>query len=156
MNKILPRGKLLDIEANTIVMYSINPIAILVAAIASMGLGAFWYSPRGFGKTWMRLMGFTDEHVQNDQKRGMAWRYVFGFLSNLVMAFVLAMYIAIATTPSAFSGAFMGSFLWLGFIATVSSNSVLWEGKPWKLYFLNITYNLASLLLMGAIIGAWK
>lgn len=32
-------------------------LGIGLAAVADMGLGAFWYSPTGFGKIWMKKMG---------------------------------------------------------------------------------------------------
>src|SRR3989337_3239270 len=38
---------------------SVNYLAVVVAAVASMIIGAIWYSPRVFGKMWMRLTGNT-------------------------------------------------------------------------------------------------
>jgi hypothetical protein len=44
---------------------------------------------------------------------------------------------------------------WLGFVAPVSLGAVLWDGKPWKLWFINAGYFLATLLVMGLILGYW-
>lgn len=55
---------------------SINYLAVVVAAVVSMGLGAFWYSPLGFGKMWMNLSGITP---QNQQASLMVSLQDFGF-----------------------------------------------------------------------------
>jgi len=38
---------------------SINYIAVILATLSSMAVGAIWYTPRVFGKLWMRLTGVT-------------------------------------------------------------------------------------------------
>ena len=37
----------------------------VLGAVAAMVLGMFWYSPKGFGKTWMVLVGITPEKMKN-------------------------------------------------------------------------------------------
>lgn len=44
---------------------------------------------------------------------------------------------------------------WLGFVAPVTLGSVLWDGKPWKLWGINAGYFLVTLLVMGLILGYW-
>lgn len=41
----------------------IRLIAVLVAALAGMMLGAFWYSPVAFGKAWMDSIGKSEEEL---------------------------------------------------------------------------------------------
>lgn len=48
-----------------------------------------------------------------------------------------------------------GFWNWLGFVAPVTLGAVLWEGKHWKLWFLNNGYYLVTLLLMGAVLALW-
>jgi hypothetical protein len=38
---------------------------------------------------------------------------------------------------------------WLGFIATTSLGMVLWEGKSWKLYAINIGYYFVTFIIGG-------
>jgi hypothetical protein len=82
------------------------------------------------------------------------------FVGSLLMSYVLA-------NELVFSGAFMqtsgvtvglmgGFFNWLGFVAPVSLGTVLWDGKSWKLWFINSGYYLVSLLLMGSLLSVWK
>ena len=42
----------------------INYLAVLVAVIASMVIGLVFYHRAVFGRTWMSLVGHTDESVQ--------------------------------------------------------------------------------------------
>ena len=53
------------------------------------------------------------------------------------------------------NGAIVAALIWIGFMATKALGGVLWEEKSWKLYFLNVSYDLVSLVAMGVIIGAW-
>ena len=127
---------------------TINYVAVLVAAVASMGLGAIWYGPL-FGKHWMALSGMKKEDV--DMSKGaMTKMYAAGFVIALVMAYVLAWWIGLSETRVS---AFMtGFWLWLGFVATITYNSVLWGGRPKKLWLLDNGYYLLSLLMMSMIL----
>ncbi len=69
---------------------SINYLAVVVAAVASMIIGAIWYSPRVFGRMWMRLTGKTMDQMAG-QNAGRA--YLVTFFGSLVMAWVLAMFV---------------------------------------------------------------
>lgn len=138
-------------------------LALLVAAIIDMALGFFWYGPL-FGKQWMALSGITPQQITEKskaKKSEMNKLYFMAFIGALVMSYVLAVMIVFAQSYliGAYSGVILGlkvGFLvWLGFIAPVLLGSVLWEGKPWKLYFLNIGYYLAVLLINGVVLASW-
>lgn len=137
----------------------INYLAILVCGIVSMFVGYLWYGPL-FGKTWMALMGMKMEMMTEAQKKGMSKSYFMMFVGSLVMAYVLSYNLFFAATylkVSGVSAGFMSAFWnWLGFIAPVTLGSVLWEGKSWRLWFLNNSYQLVTLLIMGAILAVWR
>ena len=49
----------------TIMELPINPIAIPVAAVAALFIGAIWFNPKvGFGNLWMRESGMTEEKMK--------------------------------------------------------------------------------------------
>jgi hypothetical protein len=50
------------------------------------------------------------------------------------------------------SGAF---FLWLGFVATVTLVTKLYEKKPWGLWLLDNAFWLITMMLMGVILSVW-
>lgn len=134
----------------------VNYLAVLGAAAINMGLGAFWYSMSGFGKTWMKLSGISKEDIEKAKKAGMTKSYGIAALGSFVMAYVLAHIIGFAQGDTIAEGLQGGAWVWLGFVATVLLSSVLWENKPWKLYAINAGYYLVSLLLMGALLAVWK
>jgi hypothetical protein len=132
----------------------INYFAVLVAAIVANVIGAIWYGPL-FGKLWMKLMGFTKKDIDKAKKKGMGKSYLLMFVGSLVMAYVLAYFVGILSASTAMGGFQVGFWLWLGLIVPVLLSSVLWEGKPGKLYILNIAYWLVTLEVMGAILAVW-
>jgi hypothetical protein len=140
-------------------MVPINYWAVLAAAIAQMILGYLWYGPF-FGKPWMAMMGITPESMKTAQSKGVGKSYALMAIGALIMSWILAHAIIFASAYLKFSGITAGitvGFLnWLGFIAPVTMGSVLWEGKPWKLWLLNTSYYLVGLCLMGIILALWR
>ncbi|OGY43315.1 MAG: hypothetical protein A2729_05340 [Candidatus Buchananbacteria bacterium RIFCSPHIGHO2_01_FULL_39_14] len=133
----------------------LNYGAIVVAALFHMVLGWAWYSVL-FGKAWMKLMKIDAKKVEEAKKKSMAKPFGIMTIAALVMSYILAHFIRYTGSMSALEGLQAGFWLWLGFIATVMVNSVLWEEKPWKLYLLNVAYYLVSLLGMGVILASWQ
>jgi hypothetical protein len=129
--------------------------AVLVSGILAMAVGAFWYSPAGFGKQWMRLSGITPEQM-NAGKGKMGTLYALGLLGAIVMATVLAFFVGFARAATASAGAQVGFWAWLGFIVPLLLGGVLWERKPWALFVLNAGYHLVVMVAMGVLLALWK
>lgn len=139
-------------------MISVNYLAILVAAIIQVAIGSLWYGPL-FGKPWMKLIGMTDQHMQDAKAKGMGGSYAMMAVGALVMNWVLATFITSAEAHyqlwTASYGIHIALLLWLGFILPITMGSMLWEGKSWKLWFLNAGYYLVTLCITGALLGVW-
>ncbi|MEK9146565.1 MAG: DUF1761 domain-containing protein [Patescibacteria group bacterium] len=133
---------------------TVNYLAVVVAAVASMAIGFAWYSMPVFGKPWVKLLGLTQEALKKSQKE-MGPKYGIMVLASLLMAFVLAVLVKLAWSQTAIGGAKVGALAWLGFVATVGLNSFVFENKPFQLYLINVAYYLVSLVVMGAILAAW-
>ena len=133
---------------------NVNYSAVLVCGIISMVLGALWYGPL-FSKKWIAYMDFTPEQIETGKKKGMTTSYLVNFIGALVMAYVLSHIIDFAQAETVSRGLQTGFWVWLGFVATVSLGSVLWEGRPTGLYILNNAYQLLALLINGAILAVW-
>lgn len=130
---------------------SVNLLALLAATVANMALGFLWYSPVLFAKQWTKLMGYTAESMKQAQK-DMGTMYLLSTLSTLVTAFVLAQVFAwlqIGELVGALSTCFI---LWLGFIAPVQFTDVLFGRKLMNLFLINTGYQLAGMLVMGAVL----
>lgn len=121
----------------------VNYLAVILSAVSSMVLGSLWYGPL-FGKPWMKMMGKTQESMKGITGSEMGKLYGIQFLGSLVMAFVLTQ----VPNTSPF-------LIWAGFVAPVTLTTVLWEGKPWKLWLLNNGYFLILLYLMKFVLSLW-
>lgn len=137
-----------------VAIVSINYFAVLVATIAAIVLGFLWYGPL-FGKTWMRLMNIDKKKMEEAKKKGMTMNYVIMIISTLVMSYILAHFVKYLGATNIAGALQAAIWIWLGFIATVQIGIVLWEGKPWKLYFLNAAYWLVNLAVMAIILALW-
>ena len=133
----------------------VNYVSVLAAAIASFVIGALWYSPMLFGKMWMKLSNVSDKEMKKAKQKGMTKNFAFQFLASLVMSYILAHFVYYTQASTVFEGMQTGFWIWLGFVATVMLGIVLWEGKPWKLYFIKAGHELVALAVMGAILAVW-
>ena len=132
----------------------INFLAVVVAAVAPMVLGAVWYGPL-LGKAWMRAHGHTPERLEEMQK-GMGRAYGLSFVCYLVMATVLAylmLWIGAITVPG---GVWLAFLCWLGFAATIGMTAHLFSDRKPATYLIDVAYQLVYMLAMGAILGAWR
>lgn len=136
----------------------INYLAVLAAAVAAFVFGFLWHGPV-FGKLWMSLSGITQEQMEAAKAKGMGamkWQMLGTFLQQLLTAYVFALF-AMWMGFMDVSGALQLAFWsWLGFIVTTQLNGVLWENRSKHLYLFNITYQLASFMILSLIVTLWK
>ncbi|WP_372948290.1 DUF1761 domain-containing protein [Mariniphaga sp.] len=130
---------------------SINYLAVIVAALSSFIVGWIWYGPL-FGKTWMKLHGFTEEELK-DSSMSMPVIMVVNYIATALAALAIAMFIGPEATAG--FGIFAGLMIAIFWIGTSRLNDVLYEKKPWGLFFINVGYNTVIYVIMGAILGAW-
>lgn len=128
-----------------------NWLAILVSAVAFMAVGAFWYGPL-FQKPWMRMTGITEESA----KAGAGKAYASMFVVAVISVIVLAVFINTLEADSFVEGMLVGLLIWVGFVATVMLNPVIFEKRPFALFLLNSGYNLVVLLVAGGILAVWQ
>ena len=129
----------------------INYLAVIVAALAHMAIGFLWYGPL-FGETWIRSIGKTREEIAG----GGNVPYVVSTLSTLVMAFALALLLTLPDQVNVVTGIVFGLLAAVGFIAPAVATGAVFESRPWTVTLLTIGYEGVSLLVMGAILGAWR
>lgn len=130
----------------------VNWWAVMVAGIVMFAIGAVWYTAL-FGKQWRALMGVPE----GSEQQGFVQAMVVGFIANLVEAYILAVFIGYVFAKSdPFTGALVGIWAWVGFVATIMIPSIFYERKPVMLVVINGAYQLIGLVVMGAIIGWWR
>lgn len=155
----------------------INPIAIPVAAVAALVIGAVWYNPKiGFGKIWLRESGMTEEKMKSGNMA-----IIFGL--SLVFAAMLAVLLMQFTNHqwgalgmiggdpdvagesfkafmseygSAFRsfkhGALHGTIFGVAGALPIIGTIALFERKSGKYIFVNAGYWIVTLAVMGALL----
>lgn len=129
----------------------INWLGVLLAAIASMALGAAWYM--GLSKQWLAATGKTTEEIMAGSG-GQATPFIWGAVMQLVMAYFLAL-----LTPAILGGmtpgnaVAVGLHIWIGFIITAMILNHRYQGEKWSLTVIDGGYLLAALIVQGVVLG---
>jgi len=134
------------------ILSSINVWAVLVAALSAFIVGWLWYGVL-FGKLWMKLNGFTEEMLRDGKGMSMPLVMIINYIATVLAAFAIAMFIGSAADMH--FGIFAGFMIALFWIGTSRLNDVLYERQPFKLYLINLGYNLVIYIIMGAVLGTW-
>lgn len=133
----------------------INWLAVLVATLASFALGAVWYSVL-FKKAWIREVGMSEETM----KQGANMAKIFGtcLLLTAIMCFGMATITQghpMAALNGWQEGLYHGLFVGICFVAPSTGINYLYQRKSFTLWAIDAGYQVAFLVLMGAILGAW-
>lgn len=132
----------------------VNYLAILVAAIACFLLEAGWYTL--FMKTWLIGIGRTMAWLESAAGYSPMLQYGTAFVSAAVMAAAISCVTQLTGRQTALRGMKVGALLWLAFELTTISTEYVFEVRPLSLLAINAGYWLFGMVLMGAIVGAWK
>lgn len=130
----------------------VNWLAVVLAGLSSMVVGATFYARPVYGTLWMKLAHLDEKKLGNPGKS-----LVLALVMSLVMAFVIA-HVAAISRPfydvSALSAALTTAFwLWVGISLTTVVIHDAFEHRPWKLSFLTVAYQFFAMMAMGLIIG---
>ena len=134
---------------------NVNILAVFVAALVTFVLGAFWYSPLLFAKQWMQAQGYTPEKLETMKRQGTTRGYIVSLLCYFVMAYVVALLASYTNSTSVAQGLWLGLLAWLGFAATIGLIANMFSDKPIAAWVIDAGYQLAYLLIMGAVLSVW-
>lgn len=130
----------------------INHWAVLVCAIANLALGALWYSPLLFYKSWMTENNFTDEDIK---KVNPAKIYSITLLISVIISYNLAFFLGDNKTDMIW-GTTAGFLAGFGFSALIFTVVALFEQRSWKYILINGGYITIYFTLIGFILGTWR
>lgn len=132
----------------------VNYLAVGLAALAAFFLGFLWYTVI-FAKPWQELIGMGSNGrgaASASQTPNLGHLLVGSLILEIIMAFLLAR--AIGTGADAMTGLVYGLTVGLGWVALAFGVNYMFEGKPFKLWLINASYNVVVFSVMGLIIGA--
>ena len=130
----------------------LNYMAIAAATVVTFIEGSVYYSPLMFGPLWMRLSGMDPSAAAKISR----WAVLGEIARDFVLTYVVARLVARLADADWRSATGLGLWLWIGFPLMLLSGSVMWQGVSWKIGAIHAGDWLAKLLLITAIVGAWR
>lgn len=127
-----------------------NYLAIVIAAVAAWLAGAGWYM--ALGRTWTAALG-TEKMTPAGQRPAAFLPYVYAFIAELLMAWILAGLLGHIGALTVRGGIISAAFCWLGFVMTTMAVNNIFAGRDARLLLIDGGHWLLVLVLMGAIIG---
>jgi len=131
--------------------HTLNFWAILASAVSAFLVGGLWYSSFMFGALWKKANRFGE----GEPPAATGKVFAISFILTLVMALNLAMFLNDPKTTAAW-GATAGFLAGFGWVAMGIGVVALFECRPWSYVLVNGGYLTVALVLMGAILGAWR
>jgi hypothetical protein len=128
--------------------------AIVVAMIVSFIFEAGWFS--FFMVPWAIGIGRSEDWAMHPVRGLIPLQFTVALLCSFVLATVLSYFIQATGPQTLIRGLKIAALAWLGFVTTVLAKSYIFEVRPPALYGINLGYCLIDMLLIGAIVGAWK
>lgn len=132
----------------------LNWLAVVVATVAYMALGALWYQPFAFGRAWADAAGVP---MPEEGDAPSPLIYV-GALVAYFGATVATALLARATGSESFAdGVAIGLVVGVGYSVTFTLVGATFEAKPKRATWFAITaaFNLLALLVVGVIVTTW-
>jgi Protein of unknown function (DUF1761) len=138
-----------------VMLGSIRWLPVLAAAAAAFALGAVWYSPLLFGRAWLKAHAYTDEKIA--AMRATAPRaYAVTFLCYVVMAAAMSILLFRIGVVSGLTGIKLGALLGIGIAAPLGLTANLYSDAPLSAWGIDAGHQIVMLMLMGAILAAWR
>ena len=132
-------------------LYELNPLETGLAALVMVVLGALWYSPLMFGKSWTRLSGVRPGDIRpRDARRNT----ITGVITSLIAAILLGAIALHAGERAVMLYAGVG-FIWL-FVMLEQMNHMSWERQPFSLFLLHAFRSLAVLMAGASVFYFWS
>lgn len=135
----------------TDLLISLNWFAVLTSTVIYFALGAVWYSPVLFAKTWMKLRNLTDDDIGQPNPI----IFLYSFILQLVAVISLALFINAMGIATPMNGAIIGFGAAAGILYTLSGTTGIFSEVPLKLHMLDNGYHVVGLTLSGLILGWW-
>jgi hypothetical protein len=130
-----------------------NPLAIAVATFLYFMLGAVWFT--AFMNAWLLGIGRTKEELMATGVSPFV-SYGTALVCTLILAIFLSWLIQATGPQTLIRGVKIALIAWFGFVFTTWATEYAFEARSLQILAINTGYSLTGIVLMGAILGAWK
>jgi hypothetical protein len=130
--------------------FDVNWLAIALATVASMALGAGWYTV--LANQWMAATGKTRDELMGSG--GGAVPFIIAAICQLVMAYFIAVLTPIICGATTVGNAIQtGVLMWVGFILTAMIINHRYQNQKWSLTLIDSGYMLGVVVVQGLVLG---
>lgn len=129
-------------------MGSIHYGAVGLAALAAFILGGIWYSPRLFGKAWMK------EAKPPQKKKHGTEVYVISFMFALIAAVAFA--VVTRDALDVIQSVQMGLVIGICWVFSSFGINYHFAGRSTRMLLIDGGYHIVQFLLYGILIGLWR
>ena len=89
-------------------------------------------------------------------KKGAAGAYITGFVTSLVIAYVMALLVAYTEFASVSKGLALGLLVGAGIVVVFGLQSRAFTNKNYGLFAVDSGYQMVSVIIMTLIVAAWQ
>lgn len=128
---------------------------ILVLAAVWFGLGAFWYSPAGFGKPWMAAIGKTQDELRAEgapMLRPMLVSALVCFVQTAALGFVVGHLKIESVVMAGLTGFMMAASF--GLLSQLRGHA-FWPRGSRQLIWIDNGYDLVAATVIGGLLSWW-
>ena len=129
----------------------INPVAVLVAAVAALATSGAWFQV--LGAPYLEALGKTQAEL--DRGPSMAVAMTIQLACNIVTAFVIAWLVVRTGAQSARRGLKIALATWVGFVACVLGPMYAFQAYSFAFFAICSLGVLIAFMTMGPIVGGW-
>jgi hypothetical protein len=135
----------------------INFLAVGLAALAGIIIGAVWFGPKTFFPLWWKFLGRNPAEQPGTDNMAL----IFGstFVAAVVQSIVMSVFINLAEQATGsmdtVTGLAIGALVGVGFASSASLSHHLFGGFAIKAWVLEAGQDIVSLAAMGAIIASF-
>lgn len=130
----------------------LNWLAVVVATVAAMAIGAIWYTPKVFGNTWMKAIGLKEKDIQGNGFKPM----LIAVVTSFVTAVALGVLLQVLALTTVLQGALFGALVAAAFIATNKIMQSQFEQRSASYAVVTVACDVVTLAVMGAILAVWS
>ena len=125
-------------------------LAVLAGAAAYWILGALWYSPLLFAKSWVKMVNLKMDDP--DAKKGMPLMFIGSFVLMFVTSTGLSILSNILYIADVMHAVKLGFLVSICFSLTSISIAYLYTRKPIGLYAIDCGYHVVGTILASVVI----
>lgn len=126
-------------------VFSVNFLPVIIAAVLLMPLGAFIYSEAGLGKMWLEAIGKKREDIDSSGKE-MGKLMAVAFLSSLATIYIIGVLIA-SVGITTFIDLFLLVFLVYLVVFFIRLKGTMFDDN-FKLFKVNLIATLAEFVII--------